>query len=91
VAKIDRAIAITIITMLVDSSAPIRPSGGIRDRNGGEGMNCSQNSTPAAKNEPCISQMCTTWLSSPRSNSAGMCQSAMTALKSTTATIGPVR
>ena len=40
-----------IITTLVASSAAARPSSGIRDRNGGEGMNWSQNSTPAAKND----------------------------------------
>jgi len=45
------------MTTLVTSSAAARLSSGIRRRNGGDGMNCSQNSTPAAKKLPCISQM----------------------------------
>jgi hypothetical protein len=90
VAKIDSAIAMKIMTTLVASSAVTRPSGGIRERNGGDGMNCSQNSTPARKNDECMSQMCTVWLFSARSNAAGMCQTTITALKMTTATTGPV-
>jgi hypothetical protein len=80
-----------IMTTLVASSAAARPSSGMRDRNGGDGMNCSQNSTPARKNEECMSQMCTTWLFSARSNAAGMCHPTITRLKITTATTGPVR
>jgi hypothetical protein len=80
-----------IMTTLVASSAPTRPIIGIRDRNGGDGMNCIQNSTPARKNDECINQMCTIWLFSARSNAAGMCQTTITRLKITTATSGPVR
>ncbi len=61
------AIAMKIITRLVPSSAAAWDASGIRRRNGGDGMNCSQNSTPAAKKLPCISQMCTAWFSSARS------------------------
>jgi hypothetical protein len=91
VAKMDSAIAMKIMTTLVVSSAAARPSSGIRDRNGGDGMNCSQNSTPAMKNDPCISQMCTNWLFCARSNAAGMCQTIITRLNSATATSGSVR
>ena len=63
-------------------------TGGIRIRNGGEGMNCSQNSTPTRKKLACISQMCTAWLFSARSNSAGTCQSSITAVNAVTATQG---
>ena len=51
-------------------------------------MNCSQNSTPAAKKLASISQMCTAWLFSARSNGPGRCQTIMTALNSATATHG---
>ena len=44
-------IAIMIITTLVTSSAATLLGSGIRARNGGDGMNCSQNSTPAADNQ----------------------------------------
>ena len=87
----DSVIAMKIITTLVASSAAARPSSGIRLRNGGDGMNWSQNSTPARKNEACISQMCTSWLSCARSNAAGMCQATITRLNSSTATSGAVR
>ena len=53
---------------LVATRATACASGGIRIRNGGEWMNCSQNSTPAMKKLECISQMCTAWLFSARSN-----------------------
>ena len=43
------AIAIPIMITLVTISAPAWDSRGILRRNGGDGMNCSQNSTPAAK------------------------------------------
>jgi hypothetical protein len=61
------AIAMPIITKLVPSSAAAWPASGIRRRNGGESMNWSQNSIPAAKKLPCISQMCTASLSCARS------------------------
>ena len=54
-------------------------------------MNCSQNSTPAAKKVPCISQMCTASLLAARSNSAGTCQATITTLNSATATQGRSR
>jgi hypothetical protein len=44
---------------LVATSASACEIGGIRIRNGGEGMNCSQNSTPTSRKLECISQMCT--------------------------------
>ena len=72
----------------VPTRATACASGGIRIRNGGEGMNCSQNSTPAMKKLECISQMCTYWLFSARSNGPGTCQNSITALNSTTATHG---
>ena len=72
----------------VATSASACATGGIRIRNGGEGMNCSQNSTPARKKLPCISQMCTAWLFSARSNSTGTCQASITTLNVTTATHG---
>ena len=50
------------MTTLVASSAAAWETSGIRRRNGGDGMNCSQNSTPARKKLACISQMCTAWL-----------------------------
>jgi hypothetical protein len=81
-------IAITIITTLVASSAAALPSSGSWLRNGGDGMNWSQNNTPAAKKLPCISQMCTAWLSCARSNSAGMCHATITTLNVITATHG---
>jgi hypothetical protein len=91
VAKMDSAIAMKIMTTLVVSSAAARPSSGIRDRNGGDGMNCSQNSTPVRKNDPCSSQMCTAGLFAARSKAAGTCQPIIATLNSTTATTGPVR
>ena len=51
-------------------------------------MNCSQNSTPAAKKLPSISQMCTARLLSARSNGPGKCQAIIAALNSATATHG---
>ena len=54
-------------------------------------MNCSQNSTPVAKNDPCSSQMCTAELFAARSKAAGMCHTTIARLNSTTATTGPVR
>ncbi len=54
-------------------------------------MYCSQNSKPAARKLPCISQMCTAWLFSPKSNRAGTCQAIITALKRTTDTQGRSR
>ncbi len=90
VAKIDSVIAMKIITTLVASSAATRPSIGIRDLNGGDEMNCSQNSTPVAKNVPCSSQMCTAELFAARSNAAGMCHTIIARLNSTTATTGPL-
>ena len=50
------------MTTFVSSSAVIWPTGSRRRRNGYELMNCSQNSVPATKKEPCISQMWTYWL-----------------------------
>src|SRR5260370_5041892 len=70
----------------VATSATACERGGIRIRNGGEGMNCSQNSTPTRKKLACISQMCTAWLFSARSNSTGTCQASITALHATTPT-----
>jgi hypothetical protein len=60
-------IAMPIMMTLVPSSAAACDSRGIRRRNGGDGMNCSQNSTPAANMVPCISQMCTAPFRSARS------------------------
>src|ERR1022692_128339 len=51
--------ASTHMRPFVTSSAAICPVGASRIRNGGDEMNCSQNSTPTAKKLPCISQMCT--------------------------------
>ena len=51
-------------------------------------MNCSQNRIPVMKKLACISQMCTVWLFSARSNSAGMCQATMATLNSAMATQG---
>lgn len=45
------------MTRLVSTSAAAWDSCGIRGRNGGDSMNCRQNTTPATKNVPCISQM----------------------------------
>src|SRR5215470_18237212 len=81
-------IASTHITMFVPIRASAWDTSGIRRRNGGEGMNCSQNSTPAAKKLPCISQMCTAWLSAARSNGAGTCQKIITTLNRVTETHG---
>src|SRR5215469_582260 len=72
--------ASTHITRLVPIRAMAWDTSGIRRRNGGEGMNCSQNSTPAAKKLPCISQMCTAWLFWARSKNTGRCQKIITAL-----------
>src|SRR5262244_890643 len=84
-------IASTHITTFVAISATAWEASGIRRMNGGEGMNCSQNSTPAAKKVPCISQMCTAWLSAARSNGAGTCQRIITALNAVTDTHGRSR
>jgi hypothetical protein len=81
-------IASTIITTFVVSSAATRPSSGSWLRNGGDGMNWSQNSTPAAKKLPCISQMCTAEFDCARSKSAGTCQATITKLNRNTATHG---
>ena len=54
-------------------------------------MNWSQNSTPARKKLACISQMCTAWFRSARSNSAGMCQNTITKLNVNTETHGRSR
>ena len=59
-----------IMTTLVATSAAAWETSGMRSRIGGEGMNCNQNSTPAAKKLPCISQMCTNSLLRARLNSA---------------------
>src|SRR2546429_5199181 len=79
-------IASTHITAFVAISATACEGSGMRRRKGGEGMNCSQNSTPAAKKVPCISQMCTASLFAARSNSAGTCHATITTLNSATAT-----
>ncbi len=76
------------MTTLVATSAAACDTSGIRRRNGGEGMNCSQNSTPAMKKLPCTSQMCAAWLRSPRSKAAGMCHKIITKLKNTMETHG---
>ena len=81
-------IAIMIITTLVTSSAATLLGSGIRARNGGDGMNCSQNSTPAAKKLPCSSQMCTAEFDAARSYSAGRCQTTITMLNRNTAIHG---
>ena len=73
---------------MVTSSAAAWDGSGIRRRNGGDGMNCSQNSTPAAKKLASISQMCTIWLFSARSNGPGRCQTTIAALNSATETHG---
>src|SRR5215469_4170053 len=52
------AIASTHIWQLVASSATAWPTDDILIRNGGDEMNCSQNSTPVMKKLPCTSQ---TW------------------------------
>src|SRR5690348_6665050 len=70
--------ASTHMATLVATSAAAWETSGIRRMNGGEGMNCSQNSTPARKNVACISQMCTIWLFWARSNMTGMCQNTIT-------------
>ncbi len=82
------AIAMPIMMKLVTSSAAAWDISGIRLRNGGDGMNCSQNSTPAVKKLACISQMCTAELFSARSYGPGRCQTIMTRLNSATATHG---
>ncbi len=51
-------------------------------------MNCSQNSTPAAKKLPCISQTCTARFVSARSKGPGRCQKIITALNRPTETQG---
>ena len=84
-------IATTHITRLVPIRASAWDTSDIRRRNGGEGMNCSQNSTPAMKKLPCISQMCTVWFSAARSNRAGTCQRIITALNKVTETHGRSR
>ena len=81
-------IAMPIITRLVPSSAPAWESRGIRRRNGGDGMICSQNSTPAPNMVPCISQMCTAWFSSARSKGPGRCHTIIAALNRPTETQG---
>ena len=80
--------AMPIMMTLVPSSAPAWLSSGIRRWNGGDGMNCSQNSTPAAKKLPCISQTCTARLVSARSKGPGRCQKIITALNRPTETQG---
>ncbi len=80
--------AMTIMTRLVPSSAPAWDSSGIRRRNGGDGMNCSQNSTPAPNMVPCISQMCTASFRSARSKGPGRCQTIIAALNRPTETHG---
>ena len=81
-------IAMPIMTRLVPSSATAWQSSGIRRRNGGDGMNCSQNSTPAANMVPCISQMCTASFRSARSKGPGRCQTIIAALNRPTETQG---
>ncbi len=54
-------------------------------------MNCSQNSTPATKKLPCISQMWMAELLSPTSNGPGRCQTTITMLKIATLTHGRSR
>jgi hypothetical protein len=81
-------IAMPIITTLVPSSAPAWDSSGIRRRNGGDGMICSQNSTPVPNRVACISQMCTAWFSSARSKRPGRCHRSIAALNSATDTHG---
>ena len=85
------AMASTHMTTLVSTRAAAWETSGIRRRNGGDGMNWSQNSTPARKKLACISQMCTSWLFSARSNSTGMCQNTITKLNVKTATHGRSR
>src|ERR1022692_1998047 len=87
-AKMLSAIAMPIMMTLVASSAAAWDSNGIRRRNGGDGMNCSQNSTPAAKKLPCISQICTAELRCARSNGPGRCQRIIMALNSPIETHG---
>ena len=81
-------IAMPIIATLVPSSAPAWDRSGIRRRNGGDGMICSQNSTPVPNMVPCISQMCTAWFSSARSNGPGRCHRSIAALNRATDTHG---
>src|SRR5580700_5989273 len=61
------AMASTHMTTLVATRAAAWETSGIRRRNGGDGMNWSQNSTPARKKLACISQICTSWFRSARS------------------------
>jgi hypothetical protein len=77
-----------IMIPLVTSSAAAWDVAGIRRRNGGDGMNCSQNSTPATKKLPCASQMCTARLFSDRSKGPGRCQTTIAALNNPTDTHG---
>ena len=53
------AMASIHMTTLVPIRAAAWETSGIRRWNGGDGMNCSQNSTPARKKLACMSQMCT--------------------------------
>ena len=55
---------------------------------GCDGMIWSQKRTPVTRKVPCMSQMCTDWLFSARSKSAGKCQSTMAALKAPNAVHG---
>src|SRR5580704_638253 len=91
VEKMLSAMASTHITTLVATSAAAWETSGIRRMNGGDGMNWSQNSTPARKKLACISQMCTSWLFSARSYITGMCQNTMTTLNVMTETHGRSR
>src|SRR5580698_7700298 len=53
------AMASIHMTRLVPIRAMAWETSGIRRWNGGDGMNCSQNSTPARKKLACMTQMCT--------------------------------
>src|ERR1019366_1536828 len=57
---IDRA-SIHMTPFVAISAAACDSSGSLR-RKGGDGMNCSQKSTPAMKKLACASQMCTAGL-----------------------------
>src|SRR5260221_11947363 len=75
--RMDNAIARTHMKTFVPARAAACATGRICIRNGGEGMNCSQNSTPVTKKLACISQMATAWLVSPSATKQGTCQASI--------------
>ena len=83
-----RDMANTNITMLVAMIAPPCHTNEARGRIGCDGMIWSQKRTPVTRKLPCMSQMCTAWLFSARSNRAGTCHSTMAALNATSAVHG---